>query len=372
MRGILAGVQNRDPTITGETRRRSVTATGNERLEILHRIRNTLVHAWDTRGLIVSRKNSFYRIADLSRPRLELLGRIPWSPRQWPAHVRLADRVLKHSLLQVHGTRSGRWLVADGRRFWWIDPDGTAEPVARFSATRPMNRGICESPDGVIYVADYVANLDRIEPIRIYASTDMLRFAPVWEFAPGEVRHVHALIPDSGGRRIWVLTGDHDHESRILYTDDGFASLETFLAAGQRTRATDLVISGERLIWGMDSPLETSWIFDAAVDDPADCRRLYELPGPAYYMTRNGAGGIYLGTTAEPGPAVRDRYGRIFATDPQGGWHEIHRRRDDPFPQFGIFYFPRGELPENYLVFSQRALTPNEGCLTIARDRVWG
>lgn len=344
--------------------------TAHGQLEILHRIRNTLVHAWDEQGLVVSRKNAFYRIADLSRPRLEPLGRIPWPPSRWPAHIRLADRLLKYSILQVHGTRSGRSLVADGHRFWWVDPNGAIEPVPRFSSTRPMNRGICESSDSVLYVADYLANIDRSETIRIHASTDLRRFEPVWEFPPGEVRHVHALIPDPNGR-IWVLTGDHDDESRILYTDDGFASLETFLAAGQQSRASDLVIRGGRLIWGMDSPLETSWILDAAVDDPSDIRRLHELPGPAYYTTRNEAGGVYMGTTVEPGPAVRDRYGRIFAIDPQESWREIHRRRDDPVPQHGIFYFPRGVLPENYLVFSQRALVPDEGCLTIARDPAW-
>jgi hypothetical protein len=234
-----------------------------------------------------------------------------------------------------------------------------------------MNRGFCETADGVVYVADYVPNLARLEPIRIYASTDLLHFEPVWEFAPGEIRHVHSLIPDPGGRRVWVLTGDLDHESRILYTDDSFSSLETFLAAGQQTRATDLVIHNGRVMWGMDSPLETSWIYEALVDNPLCYRRRYELPGPAYYTARNEAGGLYLGTTVEPGPAVRDHYGRIFGTDPQGEWREIHRRRDDLFPQYGIFYFPRGCLPENYLVFSQRALSPDEGFLTIARDRAW-
>ena len=229
----------------------------NGRIEILHRIGNTLVHSWCEEGLIVSRKNALYRIADLSRPRLELLGRIPWSPRQWPAHLRLADRLLKHSILQAYETRSGCWLVSNGHGFWRIDPDGSVAKVPRFSATRPMNRGICESSDGVTYVPDYVPNRERSEPVRIYASTDMTGFSPIWEFPPGDIRHVHALIPDPRTDRIWVLTGDYDRESRILYTDDGFGSLETFLAEGQQTRASDLLFRDGRIIWGMDSPLET-------------------------------------------------------------------------------------------------------------------
>jgi len=125
------------------------------------------------------------------------------------------------------------------------------------------------------------------------------------------------------------------------------------------------------IYWGMDSPLETSRILRAAKDRPGTFETLSELPGPAYYLGRNEAGAMYLGTTVEPGPAVRDSFGRIFGTARSGDWEEIHRCRNDIFPQYGIFYFPRGILPENFLVFSQRALVPREGCLTIARDLAW-
>ena len=88
-------------------------------------------------------------------------------------------------------------------------------------------------------------------------------------------------------------------------------------------------------------------------------------------MTQNEAGAMYVGSAAEPGPAVKDNCGHIFATNPDSKWEELVYCRTDWVPQYGIFYFPRGILPENYLIYSQRGLKPHEGEMTIARDLSW-
>lgn len=345
---------------------------GLRRLEVLYSIRKALVHYWGAEGLVYSVKNRVYRLRDLAHPRPELLGLIPWSPFELLGHIRLADRALKASILQVHDVGGRLLLVENGHSRWTVAPGGAVELISSFPRTRPMNRGICTSVQGVTYVADYLANTDRRVPIRIHRTKDLKRFEVAWEFPPGDIRHVHAVIPDpEDQRRLWVLTGDTDPESRILFTDDGFATLRTFLADGQRTRATDLVIRNGRLIWGMDSPETTSSIVSADKNGPGEISPWHELPGPAYYMTRNRAGGVYIGTTAEPGAGVHDRAGHLFGLLPDQTWSEVLRRRKDHFPQHGIFYLPRGVLPDNYLVYSQRALHPQEGRMIVARDRGW-
>ena len=144
------------------------------------------------------------------------------------------------------------------------------------------------------------------------------------------------------------------------------------MQAGQTSRAVDLVEEEGMLLWAMDSPDEVPYIYRCALEQTAtEPERLFELPGPSYYAARNGAGGYYFGTTVEKGEAVKDDYGHIIANSPDGSWSDIHRACKDYFPQQGIFYFPRGTLPQNWLVFSQRALKPHEGCMTIASDRAW-
>ena len=89
-----------------------------------------------------------------------------------------------------------------------------------------MNRAICTSLSGRVYVADYLINNRRREPIRVYVSKDLQTFETVWEFPPGDIRHIHALIPDPEDReRIWVLGGWSNNPSKnwrdVWYSKDG-------------------------------------------------------------------------------------------------------------------------------------------------------
>lgn len=343
------------------------------RFEIVGKISKATPHVWCEEGLVFSRLNKVFVALDLERPNLVAIAEIPWRLTQRVAHVRLVDRVTKHSILQVHRTERGRFLISNGSSWWCCEaPGAQVRPVARFSSTRPMNRGICESQSGCTYVADYTPNYARLERVRIHRTSDFVTFETAWEFAPGQIRHVHALIRDpEDGRRIWVLTGDRDAESRILYTDDEFRSVQCFLNAGQMSRATDLMVRDGTVYWGMDSPSAPARLMMARKSRPQESRALCELPGPAYYMGANEAGGAYLGTTVEPGPASRDRCAHLFGMRHDGVWEEVLKRRGDIFPQHGILYLPSGTLPDNYVVFSQRALVPDEGSMIIARDRAW-
>ena len=109
-----------------------------------------------------------------------------------------------------------------------------------------------------------------------------------------------------------------------------------------------MIVRDGRLFWGMDSPVETCFVCTIGRETPHQPVELCELPGPTYYMTQNKAGGIYLGTTVEPGPSVKDNYGHVFGLRPDNSWREILRRKNDIMPQFGIFYFPKGVLPAKY------------------------
>ncbi len=341
------------------------------RLKVLQRFKNTVVHSYAEGELLFSSRNRILSLSNLEKSTPVEVARIPWKLFQYLSCIRLIDRVLKHAILQVFKINDGSFLVSNGSTFWHIRADGTIQPISQFSSTRPMNRGICQDINGTIYVAEYLANPKRGK-VRVYKSQDCSTFEVAWTFEPGTIRHIHALIPDPENlQRIWVLTGDSDQESHIFYTDDSFESLHCFLSAGQSSRSTDLIIREGVMYWGMDTPLADAWILKAHLEQPEKFEKLHAIPGPAYYMTQNAAGAMYMGSTAEPGPAVKDKCGHLFATKPDATWEELLSCQTDWVPQHGIFYFPRGVLPENYLIYSQRGLKPNEGTMTIARDLSW-
>jgi hypothetical protein len=339
-----------------------------ERLEILSRLRNLTCHEYTADGLLVSRRNRLFLIPDLAAPRLAPVGRIPWGPAQWPGYVKLADSVLKAGIQRALRVGAARYLVAARKRWWLLTADGGVRDLGALAIGRPLARGLCVE-SGTVYLAEYRSNPHR-GPVRVLQSADLARFEEAWRFPARTVRHVHALVPDPYQEaRVWILTGDFDHESVIWYTDDHFASVHRFLNLGQRTRATDMLCLPDRLVWGMDSPLETPYVLDMSRAAGSEPQPVQRLEGPAYYATRNEAGGCYMGTTVEPGPAVTDDFGRLYAWAPGQRWCEVARWRHVKLPQYGIINLPRGVLPGTFVVCSTRALSPGNGYLTIARDR---
>jgi len=321
--------------------------------------------------LYYSQKNKILALSDLNHPQPRLIATIPWRRQQHLSHFRLAERVLRNSIIQLHRSANGLFLAMTGHTWWRIDPSGDVCKVLPPSDTRPMSRGICELRDNTTYIADYFKNTDR-GPVRIYRSSDLKYFEPCWEFSAGSIRHIHALVCDDEIRnRIWILTGDTDDESAIWYTDNAFRNVQLFLRAGQLSRLVDIVPGNGSLLWGTDSHYKLNYICECSKLHGSKPKKIQQVPGPVYYSGRNAAGAIYFGTTVERGEAVLDDYGHIFGLTPQGGWQEVFRAKNDRTSQHGILYFPRGTLPENWLVFSQRALIPGEGCMYLARDNAW-
>ncbi len=175
------------------------------------------------------------------------------------------------------------------------------------------------------------------------------------------------MDPESDNR-IWVLTGDTNAESHIYFTDDDFRTLRLFSSAGQKTRITDLIVRENDLVWGPDS-LRAASILTVDKRSGNNINQLHTLPGPVFYTCRNEAGTLFFGTS--PSRIVKSsNYGYIFALGSDNSCREVFRCKKDLFPQYGIICFLKGILPENFIVFSQVALKPYEGYLTIARDNL--
>jgi len=283
---------------------------------------------------------------------------LPPTPVDRATRFRLVDRFMNWSILNVTRTPSGTLLIV-GRRTLFRFSTTDEAPTAVFDTRHkhsPMHRGLCVSHEGTVYLAEYRDNAER-GPIHVYRSADDGR---TWDvalrFPPGEVRHVHAIHQDPFvSERIWLLTGDLRDECRIGFTTDGFDTLQIVGSGSQLWRATALLFSREHIYWGMDSPLETSHIQRLNLQTGA-LDRLQELDGPAYYGTANEQGRMFLGTTVESGPAVKDKIARVWTSQDGESWRVLRQHRASRLPQNGIIYFPSGILPEDYLIYRCRAL----------------
>ena len=340
----------------------------NNCLKVTARIKNLMPHFFENGSLYLSSRDKIFVINDLNIPIPMLIYKIPYPAFQKIIQSRMLDRLLRNDIRYVHKL-DGESYIACGCRGWWhINKEGILSAIPELEQVKPLARGLCKTSCGKIYVGDYSQNNDRKE-VKIYSSNDGITFKKVFNFGKNSIRHIHAIISDySINNRLWVLTGDNDDESHFFYTDDDFQSINKFLSAGQISRSADLVIEHNELIWGTDSPTKNNYIIKTSICNPYAYQKIAPLPGPVYYTCRNEAGGIYFGTTAEPGPASESKIARIFALYDKSICREIHNCRRDFIPQHGILYFPSGKLPENYLVFSQRGLKPYESYLTIAKD----
>ena len=339
-------------------------------LSLIHEMPLGLPHEMTPNGLLISRRNKLYLIKDLAEPLEEEIGYIPWKGLSFLGHARIIDRVCKYSIQQALFLPGKGYLIYN-QAGWWFLKNGkpVAEKLSVPVLGKPMARGICRALDGTIYLAEYEPNQLR-DCVKIYKTLNLYDYELAFEFPPLSIRHIHAVIQDSCvSSRLWVLTGDYDRESSFYYTDDQFEHLTPLPCLGQRTRATSMCFDGDhQLVWGMDSPLAPSSILSWGPDYSKEPKVLASLPGPAYYMASNVAGGMYMGTTVEPGPSVTDSCATVWARKTNKLWYQVGKFQTDLFPQYAIIYFPREPLPENFVVFSLRAVKGLDGRLFIARD----
>ena len=339
-------------------------------LEIIYTLDNAIPHEITNEGLLISKGNSLYLIKKLDNPNIQKIGHIPWQGYDCLGRIRLIDRLFK---LSIQGAifAPGIGYLLWNRKGWYVLELNKQQAVKISTPVRgtPMARCLCRANDNSIYLAEYLLNPNR-DSVRIFRTKNLFDYEVVFEFPPLSVRHIHALVQDSVvENRLWILTGDFDFESKFYYTDNYFKTIKTLPCLGQRTRATSLWFLGDhKLIWGMDSPLTKSFILEWGPDYSIDPKVVTSIPGPAYYMVTNEEGGIYLGTTAEPGPAVKESNATLWRRSKRKEWKQIGVFPSDMIPQYAIIYFPRGVIPDNFIVFSLRAMKQVDGKLFIAKD----
>lgn len=103
-----------------------------------------------------------------------------------------------------------------------------------------------------VYFGEYLNGHQR--DIRV-ARVDVARQSVevCWTFSRSDIKHVHAIHYDRFRNRLWICTGDLDHESAIWYTDDEFQTVHRFAGGDQTWRAIAMLFDETGMEWGMDA-----------------------------------------------------------------------------------------------------------------------
>jgi hypothetical protein len=184
----------------------------------------------------------------------------------------------------------GLWPLSSGARVSLVagmivraEPDSPVyECVFRFSpGSRALN--LCVTPNRKIFCGEYLLNLRRSAPVRVYCSKDDgIHWDTAYTFPMKSICHIHRVIYDPYDDSILVCTGDRDQEVAIYRTKDEFQTLKPLVGGGQEYRTTSLIPRSDYLLYGTDNPEGQNFIM--ALDRRTNqVERLQEIPGPVLY-----------------------------------------------------------------------------------------
>lgn len=148
-----------------------------------------------------------------------------------------------------------------------------------------MAFGLCRDLDGALYFAEYVTESgDR--PTGIWKSVDRGEtWRLAYEFAPTDIRHVHAVQCDPHDGALWIGTGDRDEHCFVGRSVDGAESFEWVGHGRQIHRTCSFACFEECVAWGMDADFEQNHVVRwhrATGEVTVDA----ELPDATYYASR--------------------------------------------------------------------------------------
>lgn len=229
-----------------------------------------------------------------------------------------------------------------------------------------------------VYFGEYLNGHQR--DIRV-ARVDVARqtVEVCWTFSRSDIKHVHAIHYDRFRNRLWVCTGDLDHESAFWYTDDEFQTVHRFAGGDQSWRAIAMLFDERGMEWGMD----------AGQDAPADAlNRIYRydfhtgqrseqalIGNPAYAACALDGGAAVMQSSFEP----RRRQPTpeavaLWYRDAEGAWSSMlslpyQARRGDSTGSYGHLWIARGVAPAVQLLCTPVGTSRHAGRMLRLR---WG
>lgn len=315
-------------------------------LEILEEVPFSVIHHADARGVWASHGRNIYFRATGSR-KWQRCATLPFAPKRDVFRVhRLLARAARAHKCSVYPTAAGHLLVIRDGTVYAVKA-GKVRALFAISGNCILARGFAEAPDGSVYFGEYFMSGPN-DPVRIWrVSKELDSHEAVHTFAPGQIRHVHAMAADPFvPGRLWVTTGDEAGQCRIQCTDNGGCDWQVFGDGSQIWRAVGLLFTPTEVIWCTDSHVEQNYVvaFDRQT---RQLQRICTLPSSSWYAMPLTDGWMLTATTVEDGPGVQTNQVELRASQDGRSWQVVAAYTKDRWRpmwlfKFGSLAFPSG------------------------------
>jgi len=337
--------------------------------------RETLPHWSDASGCWCTHDHSVFRY-NYDTGTLRKVFSLP--PKRGSAAERLKDRLARSWLRRrfwpnagidsLVALANGDVVIVYDRIYWYSHARRGAyaevlNATDSASAASPLRGGVAvHAHSQLIYYGEYLNGHDcDIRVIRIDVAARTIEAC--WSFARSDIKHIHAIHYDRFRNRLWICTGDLDHESSFYYTDDEFQTVHRFAGGNQSWRAIALLFDETGMEWGMD----------AGKDAPADAiNRIFRyefesglrtecavIGNPAYAACKFADGTAMMATTFEPGRRqATPEEAALWYRGQDGQWRKTLSLPYAPHPRPGISKYGSILLPSGISPVGQLLFTP--------------
>ena len=290
---------------------------------------------------------------------------IDFDRRTWKDSTRATVRLFRREPKFAVPLDNSRMVVAGFKKLFLIDISTKNIMVicqSREGFSDPLN--ICRGKKNWLAMwGDYGTNAKHTE-VNIYGLMEDLTVKTIYSFQPGQIRHIHNIIPRRKGG-YYIFTGDLEEAAGIYSADLDFKDVKPVAIGKQKYRAVVGFDTQNGLLYATDAVKEQNYIY--LLNESGVSKIVCFLNGSCIYGTKFKED-YYFATTVEPDENTksliswisRKRGAGILSDEVSlvkvnGHLHSdvITSFKKDLWPmklmQYGSIQFPRGDGDDLWL-----------------------